>query len=290
MKKPWFPAYAYRWLSSETFAAFSHAQQGVFWNLLCRCWLGPDCSLPSDVEELKRLTGYFDDDISTVIKRGFVKHPVNKLRITSPQLYAEFERANGLSKTRSKAAKSRYEKQLEFPDTSEQMQSKPSAFAEQTLTSGVNVLKNNQEGTVRKGRSRKDPKPPPEGLVPIWEGCTWFRLSQDQFDKALTKYESKGLTREHLETAIEQNDIWLAGETAAARAARRSPTHYHRLGAAYTMELIHRVGSSPNQAPRGSKPGFTPGQTARERGNSMLDKIIAEETEKERKLGENRND
>src|SRR3990167_1271325 len=90
MAKPiWFPFYPNDFLASTKVSLMDTCEIGAYLLLLCHAWASPDCSLPTDADQLKRLARY-SGDFSRILdcfieKRG---------KLYNVRLLIEFEKVN----------------------------------------------------------------------------------------------------------------------------------------------------------------------------------------------------
>ena len=95
MKLPHFPFYAGDWLSSNKIAGMTYEQQGIYIHLLCRAWLDPTCSIPSDKAVIKtwlKVPG-LDDGLLAHVLEAFEAHELPN-RLHNPRLTAERSKAD----------------------------------------------------------------------------------------------------------------------------------------------------------------------------------------------------
>jgi len=83
-----------------------------------------------------------------------------------------------------------------------------------------------------------------EPLSPIWEGCTYFRMSEKENLLSDSWYINNGFTLELKTLSIQEVDRWLGTSAPKARAARKAPTHYLQLYAAWVIDNATKIISS----------------------------------------------
>lgn len=104
MSLPYFPFYVADY-EADTLH-LSAAEHGAFLRLLCLQWKTPTCTLPADVEWIRRRVLATDQEwakaYSPVLSEFFI---AKRGRIFSPRLLAEFERISSTSSKRSEAGR-----------------------------------------------------------------------------------------------------------------------------------------------------------------------------------------
>lgn len=90
MAKPiWFPFYPNDFLASTKVSLMDTCEIGAYLLLLCHEWASPDCSLPTDEEQLKRLARYSGD--FSRIRACFIE---KRGKLFNVRLVSEWEKAN----------------------------------------------------------------------------------------------------------------------------------------------------------------------------------------------------
>jgi len=120
----------------------------------------------------------------------------------------------------------------EFKENKEEKEKERSKEKEREETKET-LIPLREEETDKNNQKLKKPKEQPS---PLWPGCEYFRMSEKELSLATNRFKLNKVPEDLLPFAIQAVDDWLAGHTAKAIIARRIPTHYRRLYAAWTIE------------------------------------------------------
>lgn len=108
----WFPLYIDHFMASRKVLRMTVGEQGAYLRLLMFAWTDTECTLTSNLDELKELalwTEKTDGDFEKV-RACFIRHPGKRGRIYNPRLKAEWEKVEDLKSRRKEAAQKRWEK------------------------------------------------------------------------------------------------------------------------------------------------------------------------------------
>lgn len=100
---PYFPFYPQDWLSDPDVGAMTHAQRGVYIDLLARMWVAGHgrCDLPDDNAAIARLLGMPTREWVRIRPALESVLLIQEGRISNPKLTSLFEKAEQLSQTNS---------------------------------------------------------------------------------------------------------------------------------------------------------------------------------------------
>jgi uncharacterized protein YdaU (DUF1376 family) len=93
-KLPWFKFNVYDWLSSETVMLLSWAQRGIYMQLLAHSWVDNGCSIPKDLELVKKLCPKAKTkDICVVLAKCFESEGEEVSRLKNMRLKSTYSEA-----------------------------------------------------------------------------------------------------------------------------------------------------------------------------------------------------
>lgn len=106
----------------------------------------------------------------------------------------------------------------------------------ESVTSSISISTSNIDLKEKESQKTPKPKKPTIEPSPVWNGCTWFRLSAREHQLAKATYAKNGWPLSWLDHAIAEVELWLCSEGAQAIKARKSKTHLKQLYATWAVE------------------------------------------------------